>query len=223
MNIYVGYDPKQDIAYKTCVASVFKNTQSPQFYTAIPLIQDLLRESGLYWREEDERASTPFSLTRFLVPALNGYKGWAVYCDSDFLWLDDISHLFALKDDTKAVQVVQHDYTPNTTIKMDNKENHLYPKKNWSSLMLFNCEHNACRQLTPEVINSLAPAALHQFDWCYEEELGRLPARWNHLVGYYPDNSSVGALHFTDGGPWLEGYEDVEYAELWKEYSESVK
>jgi len=224
MNIYIGYDPDQEIAYKTCVASIFRNTKSPQYYSSFPLIQEKLRESGLYWREIDEKASTPFSLTRFLVPALNGYKGWAIYCDSDFMFLDDITNLFALKDDTKAVQCVFHPpYKPKNKIKMHGVENHIYPKKNWSSLMLFNCEHDACKQLTPEVVNSLSPAALHQFDWCYENELGQLPAKWNHLIGYCSDRIHPSAIHYTDGGPWMKGYEDVPYATIWREYSDSIK
>jgi len=218
MNIYIGYDPKQSIAYEACVNSIFRNTAHPSFFKAYKLDQNDLRNSKIYWREEDDRASTPFSLTRFLVPALNGYKGWAVYCDCDFLWLDDISNLFALKDDTKAVQVVQHDYTPKSASKMDNQINHFYPKKNWSSLMLFNCEHEACRLLTPDLVNSYDPADLHQLAWCYDEEVGSLPIEWNYLSGYYDENIKPSAVHFTDGGPWLEGYENQPYADKWRDY-----
>ena len=90
MNIYIGYDPKYPKVYGACTNSIFRNTNSPSFYTVTPLDQQKLRDSKVYWREEDDRASTPFSLTRFLVPLLNGYNGWALYCDSDFIFLDDV-------------------------------------------------------------------------------------------------------------------------------------
>lgn len=219
MNIYVGYDPKYPEVYKACTNSIFRNTKDASFYRAHQLNQEKLRETGIYTREKDDKASTPFSLTRFLVPALNGYQGWAIYCDSDFIFLDDITHLVALKDDTKAVQVVMHPvYEPKTTQKMDGKQNHSYPMKNWSSLMLFNCEHSACKSLTPQIVNGLPPSSLHQFEWCDDHEVGGLPTSWNHLVGYYPGELIPSALHFTDGGPWLEEYKDVDFAEVWNDY-----
>jgi len=217
MNIYIGYDPKYPKVYEACTNSIFRSTNSPSFYTVTPLDQQKLRDSKVYWREEDDRASTPFSLTRFLVPLLNGYNGWALYCDSDFIFLDDISNLLALKDDTKAVMVVQHDYEPKLGFKMNRKVNHTYRRKNWSSLMLFNCSHIACKGLTPEIVNGFDPADLHQLAWCDEHEIGELPTKWNHLVGYY-DDPNPSAIHFTDGGPWLLGYENEPFADKWREY-----
>ena len=221
MNIYIGYDPEFPQPHIACRNSIFRNTYQPQYYKVVRLEQEPLRNSGIYTRETDELASTPFSLTRFLVPALNGYKGWALYCDPDFIFLEDISSLLELKDDTKAVQVVQHpSYELNGQEKMDGQQNYNYPKKNWSSLMLFNCEHEACRELTPEVVNSLPPASLHQFEWCDEHEVGNLPLKWNWLSGYYSSDVTPKAIHFTDGGPWLDNYQDVPYADKWKEYAD---
>jgi len=217
MNIYVGYDPKYSKVFEACTNSIFRNTDSPSFYTVTPLDQQKLRDSKVYWREEDDRASTPFSLTRFLVPLLNGYSGWALYCDSDFIFLDDVSNLLALKDDSKAVMVVQHNYEPKPGFKMNRKVNHTYRRKNWSSLMLFNCSHIACKGLIPEIVNGLDPADLHQLAWCDEHEIGKLPTKWNHLVGYY-DDPSPSAIHFTDGGPWLLGYDNEPFAEIWNDY-----
>jgi len=221
MNIYIGYDPLHPEPHAACKNSLFRNMTSPHFFKIVRLSQDDLRNSGIYYREDDDLASTPFSLTRFLVPALNGFSSWALYCDADFIFLKDIETLLEMRDHTKAVQVVQHpSYELNGLEKMDGQQNYNYPKKNWSSLMLFNCEHEACRELTPEVVNSLPPASLHQFEWCDEHEVGNLPLKWNWLVSYYSSSVTPHALHFTDGGPWLDNYQDVPYADIWKEYAE---
>ncbi len=94
MKVFVGYDAREDIAYKVCEYSIKKHQPTAE---VIPLVQDDLRALGLYWREKDALASTDFSLTRFLVPALMNYQGWAVFCDCDFLWTDDIQKLFDLR------------------------------------------------------------------------------------------------------------------------------
>jgi hypothetical protein len=133
---------------------------------------------------------------------LAGYKGWAVFCDCDFLWKCDIARLFDLADDSKAVMVVKHDYTPSSSIKMNNKPQHAYPRKNWSSMILWNCSHPANAILAPELINKVEAGYLHQFKWLKEEEIGELDKTWNWLVGYYI-NGTPKAIHYTDGGPWL--------------------
>jgi lipopolysaccharide biosynthesis glycosyltransferase len=38
------------------------------------------------------------------------YSGWAIFADGDMVCQADISELWALRDDSKAVQVVKHDY-----------------------------------------------------------------------------------------------------------------
>jgi hypothetical protein len=109
----------------------------------------ILRTRGLYARGEDPLASTQFIYSRFFTPSLTGFRGWALFCDCDFLWLADVAELFAFADATKALHCVQHDYRPTETTKMDGQIQTVYPRQNWSSLMLFNCEHPSVRQLTP--------------------------------------------------------------------------
>jgi lipopolysaccharide biosynthesis glycosyltransferase len=178
----------------------------------LPVNQQLLREQGFYNRPVDEQGSTEFTLTRFLVPLLNNYTGWSLFCDCDFLWTVDVNQVFEYCDDSYAVMVVKHDYQPKTIIKMDGKTQYNYPKKNWSSLMLFN--NSKCSMLTSNLINIESPSYLHQFKWLDDNLIGSLPNKYNHLVGY--DSGKFSALHYTDGGPWFTEYENCEYNKLWK-------
>jgi lipopolysaccharide biosynthesis glycosyltransferase len=181
------------------------------------LIQSQLRESGIYTRDVDVLASTEFSFTRFLTPLLNGYDGWALFIDCDMLFIESPDKLFELADDKYAVMCVKHDYIPKSTIKMDGKTQHLYPRKNWSSVMLFNCSHPSNQRLTREVVNTESGAFLHQMQWLKDEEIGELPKEWNWLVGWHkePEDGTPKLLHYTEGGPWFKGYEDCEYADEW--------
>ena len=215
--VYVGYDSREDVAWKVCFSSIIK--RSTTSCEVKPIIQQKLRDYNIYRRPIDKNASTEFSITRFLVPFLNEYEGWAVYCDCDFLWLDDITKLFDQADDKYAVQVVKHDYTPKNTTKMDGQKQHLYPRKNWSSMVLWNCSHPANKKLTLEVVNNQTPSFLHRFQWIDDSEIGEVPLEWNWLTDWYkePEDGSPKALHYTEGGPWMEGYENTSYSKKWKE------
>jgi lipopolysaccharide biosynthesis glycosyltransferase len=210
MKIYIGYDPREEDAYRVAERSAGCQT--------IPLVQSELRYRGFYTRPIDPLSSTEFSFTRFLVPFLNNYEGWALFVDCDVLFLEAPEKLFDLADDKYAVMCVKHDYAPTAKTKMDGQAQHLYPRKNWSSVMLFNCKHPSNRALTPNVVNSESGSFLHQMKWLKDEEIGELPKEWNWLVGWYkePEDGSPKLLHYTEGGPWFSGYEDCEYSEIWK-------
>src|SRR5262245_47771351 len=141
--IYVGWDSREDEAFRVAKFSLMRRASIPVVVTPIKLPD--LRARGLYWRTEDPLASTEFTYSRFLTPLLAGFSGWALFCDCDFLWLGDIAGLAAYTQAPKAVYCVQHDYTPKETTKMDGAVQTTYPRTNWSSLMLFNCEHPAVR------------------------------------------------------------------------------
>lgn len=228
--IFVGWDSREAIAYQVCKHSIFKNSKHGYDIEVIPLIQDELRAQELYWRDEDKLGSTEFTFTRFLVPELCNFKGWAVFCDCDFLFNTDIEKLFRLADPRYALMCVQHDYNPDNAVKMDGKVQHQYPRKNWSSMMLFNCEHPSNKKLTKELVNNpdIDGKYLHRFSWLDDKEIGKLPVHWNWLVGWY-DQSKDGkpkALHYTEGGPWFKEYERCEYAVDWllmeKDYNKAV-
>jgi lipopolysaccharide biosynthesis glycosyltransferase len=213
--IFIGWDKREPEAYDVARYSLVKRASIP--VSVVPIKLDDLRARGLYSRSEDPLASTEFTYSRFLTPALAGYKGWALFCDCDFLWLGDIAGLVPYTKTNKAVYCVQHDYKPKETVKMDGAVQTSYPRKNWSSLMLFNCEHPSVKQLTPEVVNRETGAYLHRMQWVADEDIGSLPTEWNWLEGWNekPASGTPKAVHFTRGGPWFEKWQNVDYGDLW--------
>jgi hypothetical protein len=214
--IYIGWDKREPEAYEVAKFSLTRRASVPVLVTPIKL--DDLRARGLYRREEDPLASTEFTYSRFLTPALAGYQGWALFCDCDFLWLGDVAGLLDYTGTSKAVYCVQHDYQPTEKTKMDGAVQTLYPRKNWSSLMLFNCEHPAVRGLTAETVNRENGAYLHRMQWVAEGDIGALPEEWNWLEGWNkrPAQGTPKAVHFTRGGPWFEAWQNVDYGNLWR-------
>jgi hypothetical protein len=213
--IYVGWDRREPEAYDVAEFSLKRRASIP--LAVVPIKLDELRAKGLYHRDQDPLASTEFTYSRFLTPALAGYRGWALFCDCDFLWLGDIAGLVEYTRALGAVWCVQHDYTPKETTKMDGAVQTTYPRKNWSSLMLFNCEHPSVRKLTPEVVNRETGAYLHRMQWVADEEIGSLPVTWNWLEGWNekPERGTPNAVHFTRGGPWFANWQNVDYGDLW--------
>ena len=215
-NVYIGWDSREDIAYQVAKHSILSKSREVK---VVPLIQSVLRDENLYWRSEDKLGTTEFTFTRFLVPYLNDYKGWAVFCDCDMVWQINPEELFMKADNDYAVMVVQHDYTPKQDIKMDGKRQLPYPRKNWSSMVLWNCDHPKNYQIDPEYVNTQSAQHLHRFQWLEDEEIGNLSCEYNWLVGWYkePDDGAPKILHYTEGGPWFENYSNCEYADEWKE------
>jgi len=216
LRIYIGWDRRETIAYDVAKFSLERRASIPVAVT--PIKADDLRARGLYWREPDPLASTEFTYTRFLTPALAGYRGWALFCDCDFLWLGDVAELLPFMQSSTGVYCVQHDYKPEEMIKMEGAVQTNYPRKNWSSLMLLNCDHPAVRTLTPEIVNRESGAYLHRMQWVDDSEIGALPMQWNWLEGWNekPQRGTPKAVHFTRGGPWFANWQDVEYGDLWR-------
>jgi lipopolysaccharide biosynthesis glycosyltransferase len=221
--VYIGWDRREPEAYEVARHSLLRRASIPVEVRPIKL--DELRERGLYWREHDPLAATEFTYSRFLTPYLAGYESWALFCDCDFLWLADVAELAALTRTKTAIYCVQHDYRPTETTKMDGAVQTVYPRKNWSSLMLFNCDHPAVKTLTPEVVNAATGAYLHRLQWVADDDIGSLPIEWNWLEGWNttPSNGMPKAIHFTRGGPWFEKWRNVEYADLWLAEREALR
>ena len=216
LRVYIGWDKREPVAYDVAKFSLERRATIP--VDVQPIKIDDLRARKLYWRDQDPLASTEFTYTRFLTPALADFRGWALFCDCDFLWLGDIAGLGEFMKVPRAVYCVQHDYTPKETTKMDGAVQTSYPRKNWSSLMLFNCDHPAVRGLTPEVVNRETGAYLHRMQWVADEDIGSLPVEWNWLEGWNekPEKGTPNAVHFTRGGPWFENWQNVDYGDLWR-------
>ena len=221
---YIGYDSKEDIAYRVCRQSLLDKTSIPIKIKSLKL-QELISKK-LYTRNVDPLASTEFTYSRFLIPALMNYDGWAVFCDCDFLFFKDVNLLFESLDKDKALYCVKHNYTPKEKHKMDGQKQTIYPRKNWSSFMVFNCSHPSNNKLTKEIVNSESGSFLHQLKWLKDSEIGSLDERWNWLEGWTSSHNNLKpyALHFTRGGPWFDEWKDVEYAEEWiKERDKYIK
>lgn len=215
LKVFIGYDSREDIAWQVARHSILRHATGDVLVH--PIRQPVLRELGLYTRPLDATATTEFSLTRFLTPYLSAQDGWTVFSDCDFLYTADIAAVLQGLDPAKAVYVVQHDYTPSFSIKMDNKPQTSYPRKNWSSFMVFNCAHPDVRALTPEVVNNATPAYLHRFEWIkLDEDVGALELDWNFLEGEYPTPATTPrVIHYTNGGPWFGEWQDVAFGDLW--------
>ncbi|RZC84767.1 hypothetical protein C5167_047551 [Papaver somniferum] len=216
--IFVGYDTREDLAYEVCKRSILKRASIP--VEVIPIKQSDLRSDGLYWRERGATESTEFSFSRFLTPYLANYQGWAMFVDCDVLYTADIKELTELIDDRYALMCVQHDYTPKESSKMDGAAQTVYPRKNWSSMVLYNCGHPKNKILTPELVNTQTGAFLHRFTWLEDNEIGSLPFIWNFLVGHNEvdendPSTQPKAIHYTTGGPWFETCKNCEFADLW--------
>jgi lipopolysaccharide biosynthesis glycosyltransferase len=217
INVFIGYDPREAVAFSVLAHSIYARTSEP--VSVAPLMLSALRK--VFGRERDPLQSTDFAFTRFLVPHLSGYAGWSIFMDCDMLVLDDIVNLWRLRDERYAVMVVKHDHQPRESVKFLGQPQTRYPKKNWSSVMLFN--NARCTALTPEYVNRASGLELHQFKWLESEDaIGELPRRWNHLVGYYHPNRDASLVHYTLGGPYFDEYRDCEYADEWRQERERM-
>lgn len=219
LRIYIGYDPRESVAYHTLAHSILKRSSVP--VSIAPLVRGHLED--LYWRERGPTESTEFSMTRFLVPALSAYEGWSLFMDCDMLCRADIAGLAqeSERQADKAVLVCKHDYVPKTERKFLGHVQTKYARKNWSSVMLFN--NARCRALTPQYVNTASGLELHRFAWLRDEEIGALPLEWNWLVEEYAYNPDARIVHFTIGGPYFEKYRDCDYAAEWFAEFNSLK
>jgi len=223
-NIFIGWDSREDIAYQVCKHSIETKSSNVCIH---PLKQKILRKEGLYWRDKDKLSSTEFTFTRFLVPEIMNFEGWALFIDCDMILTTDIKELLDQADDKYAVMCVKHDYTPAEGTKMDGKQQTVYPRKNWSSMMLINCAHPSNRVLTKELVNAsnIDGKYLHRFSWLDDSEIGEIHHEWNWLVNWYkePKDGHPKLIHYTEGGPWFENYKNCEYSDLWNKERENYE
>jgi lipopolysaccharide biosynthesis glycosyltransferase len=221
--VYIGFDASnksQELAFEICRRSIIRHASQP--VEVRQLIKRTLQARGDFKRNQID-GSTEFTYTRFLVAHLNGYKGWALFVDSDFLWTNDIWKVFDyIKEDPgKAVYCVKHNIAETDSMKMNGLVQANYPKKNWSSMMVFNCEHPDCKNINPDSVATQTPAWLHRMMWTTDDQIGELPHTFNYLIGYYHDMSYTNlpiAIHATDAGFWHPTQRLPEFTDLWAAY-----
>ena len=211
INLIVGFDQREAIAYHVFCQSVIEKASLPvQFLPLNP-------QSIAGYTERHRDGSNVFIYTRFLTPYLMDYKGWAIFADGDMICNADIAELWRMRDPSKAVMVVKHDYQTKALTKYLGNKNENYPRKNWSSVILWNCEHPDNRQLDPAFVESKDGAFLHRFKWLADEQIGEIPKEGNWLAIEYQANPAAKLVHYTLGTPCFEDYENTEMAEFWHE------
>jgi hypothetical protein len=232
-SIWIGFDPRPA---ETQGFAVARGSIRRRLTVPIPIngVSLSTRHTRLYWRPMDRRngqlwdvvsdapMSTEFAISRFLVPHLArskllGAKGeWALFVDADVMARNNLCNLFKQADPSKVCMVVKHDHKPHSDIKMGGQVQTSYARKNWSSVVLWNCQHKGARHLTPELVNTKRGLWLHQFAWLDDNDIGELDPVWNHLVGEMPPNPDAKIAHFTAGVPAIPGYEQCEFADEWR-------
>lgn len=212
IKVFVGYDSREAIAYHVFCQSIIENSKQPVSF--IPLSLDMLSQ----YTEQHTDGSNDFIYSRFLVPYLCDFDGWAIFADGDMICLDDIGELYKLRDDKFAVMVVKHDYITKAKSKYLGNKNENYPRKNWSSVILWNCNHEKNKVLTPELVSQKPGSYLHRFSWLDDELIGELPSSWNWLAIEYPDNNEANIIHYTLGTPCFKDYSETSHSDLWYKY-----
>ena len=207
--VYVGYDEREAVAYHTFSNSIIRRATRPVSFC--PLALNTLHE----YEEKHTDGSNAFIYSRFLVPHLQNYQGWALFADGDMIVNEDIAKLFDLADETKAVMVVKHDYKTRFPRKYLGNKNEDYPRKNWSSVILWNCGHPKNKILTPEYIQQASGAFLHRFQWLDDGDIGQLKHAWNWIALEYAHNPSAKLIHYSIGTPCFPEYADTDHSDDW--------
>ena len=209
IRLFIGFDPREAVVYHVCVNSIVRHATQPVAVTPLAL-QNL---SGYVERHTD--GSNEFTYSRFLVPHLMGWSGWALYIDGDMLVRTDLAELWQLRDESKAVLCVQHEYRTRAHDKYLGARNQDYPRKNWSSVVLWNCAHPANRTLTPAFVQRATGAQLHRFTWLGDELIGKLPIEWNWLPDELGQNPQAKLLHWTLGAPCFKEFAQAPMSQEW--------
>ncbi len=233
--IYIGYDPREDLAYRICKESIEKTASA--YIEVRPLKLDTLRYMGIMTRSvkkiegrlwdviSQKYMSTEFAISRFCIPHICNDSEWALFMDCDMMVRANIWELLDYLDSDYAVMCTKHNHiVSDASIKMDNQVQHSYKRKNWSSFCLWNLKHSANDKLTHEMLNTYRGLDLHQFCWLEEKEIGSIPLSWNYLVGHNKsqDFETINNVHFTQGIPTMEGYQDCEFSDEWKQISKEL-
>lgn len=229
LRVFVGFDANEMQACTVAMTSLFQHANRDEVRVERICRLSLWRRytrpttrtpSGqLFDVISDAPMSTDHAIARFWIPNIAGYQGWALFVDGDVLFRANVLDLLAYADPTYAVCVVQHPALVEEGIKKGDQVQQAYPRKNWSSVILWNCGHPANQALTPEVLNTWPGRDLHRFGWLQDDQIGALPAAWNHLIGLTPPTPDVALAHFTLGVPTIHGHENDPFADEWFDVS----
>ena len=212
----VGFDQREAVAYHTFCQSIIERSSLPILF--LPLAINTLKD----YKETHADKSNDFIYSRFLTPFLLNFDGWAIFADGDMICMADIKELWDLKDESKALMVIKHDYKTKAHHKYLGNINENYPRKNWSSVILWNCKHPKHKILTPDFIANQTGKYLHRFSWLEDEDIGELPIEWNWLAIEYPENTQAKLIHYTLGTPCFKDYKNSEMSEVWHDNQKRI-
>ena len=223
IRIFIGYDSREAIAYHVCCNSLIRHSSTTLNITPLALnnISDFV--------ETHADGSNQFIYSRFLIPHLMNYEGWALFIDGDMILRSDIQELWSMRNENKAVMCVHHDYKTKMQTKYLGAKNQDYPRKNWSSVVLWNCGHPANKVVTPQFVQNSTGAQLHRFTWLDDDQIGELPKIWNWLPDEFGLNLDAKLLHYTLGTPCFVEFADTPMGNEWHreriltEYSDQYK
>lgn len=219
INVFIGYDPVETVSFHTMVQSLIEYSSKPLNIHPV----NIRNYKDIYFRKKDPKQSNEFSFSRFLVPYLMNYRGFGIFFDCDMMLRDDVTKIFDNIDENKAVSVVKHSYLPRDDIKYLDNVQYSYPRKNWSSVVVWNCGHPKNKELDLNFINTKSGLELHRFSWLDDYDIGELDVTWNWLVGEYdnpPEN--VKNVHWTIGGPYFKEFRDVDFSEEWRQMHQLI-
>ncbi len=228
LSVWIGFDPREAAPFAVAREST-KARMSSRTVPVRGVVLDDLRKRGLYRRPTERRLgrlwdmisdapmSTEFAISRFMVPQL-AKTGWAMFIDGDVLVRANVAEMMRTLDPKFAVYCVKHEYEPVAGTKMDDQVQTSYPRKNWSSVMIFNCDHVANRGLTSDLINTARGRDLHRFCWLGDRDVGELDPSWNWLVGEQPEPPEPKIVHYTLGTPGMGGLVDLPYEDEWRSH-----
>lgn len=209
IRLAIGFDQREAIAYHVFCQSIINKSSLPLMF--MPLA---LNNLPMY-SETHTDGSNNFIYSRFLTPYLFNFDGWAIFADGDMVCNEDIAGLWALRDESKAVIVVPHNYKTKASQKYLGNRNENYPRKNWSSVILWNCGHPKNNVLTPSFISNQTGAFLHRFQWLEDGDIGFLPVEWNWLAIEYEENNNAKLIHYTLGTPCFKDYSNTSMSDVW--------
>jgi hypothetical protein len=225
LRVFIGWDLNEARACHAAEYSLYRHGSRNQLRVEKVSMQTVkgydrptttLPNGQLFDEISDAPMSTSHAIARFWVPRICEFTGWALFTDGDVLFRDDVNKMFEYADPDKAVMVVQHEPMPEAGTKKGGHVQQAYPRKNWSSVILWNCGHLANRALTREVLNGWPGRDLHAFKWLRDDQIGALPARWNHLVNVSAPDDNPAIVHYTLGTPDVEGHAHDAFAEDWR-------
>lgn len=210
IHVFIGFDQRQTVGYTVAAQSLMMSSTKP--LAIHPLILETLKPYGF-----ERRGLTPFTFSRFLVPWLMGFEGWAVFMDSDIMATRDIAALveWCREDQNRraAEPAPGGDYIVPAVYVRD-VEGFEFER---AALMVFDCGHSALRCLTPKNVGSEvdlpAPHCIttpldddERLDWGIVDpaHMAAFPPEWGVLVGYEEIPEGIAAVHFTQGLPCHE-------------------